>query len=242
MRQMVSAALVLLMSAGTAWAAISTAETKRLQEASQVVREMRDMPDKGVPDDLWNRAECVLVIPSMKKAALGIGGEYGRGVMSCRSSKEGATKEGATGSWSAPLFMQLAKGTWGLQIGAAEVDLVLLVMNQRGAEKLLNNKVSLGADATVAAGPVGRAGSASTDAQFSAEILSYSRSRGVFAGIDLSGGVLRPDEDANTDVYGPDKSARDIVMGTSVAVPTVAQDFVRSLSQEARATTGKKEK
>src|SRR5919198_6395311 len=98
MRQMVSAALVLLMSAGTAWAAISTAETKRLQEASQVVREMRDMPDKGVPDDLWNRADCVLVIPSMKKAALGIGGEYGRGVMSCRTSKEGATKEGASGS------------------------------------------------------------------------------------------------------------------------------------------------
>jgi lipid-binding SYLF domain-containing protein len=190
------------------------------------------VPDKGVPEDLWNRAQCVVVIPSMKKAAFGIGGEYGRGMMSCR------TKEGGT-SWSAPLFMQLAKGTWGLQIGAAEVDLVMLVMNQRGAEKLLNNKVSLGADATVAAGPVGRAGSASTDAQFSAEILSYSRSRGVFAGIDLSGGVLKPDDDANADVYAPNRSPRDIVMGTA-PVPTAAQDFVRSLSQEARATTGKK--
>lgn len=233
MKETVSAALVLLLSAASASAAISTAETKRLQEASQVVRELRDVPDKGVPDDLWSRAQCVVVIPSMKKAALGIGGEYGRGVMSCR------TKEGST-TWSAPLFMQLAKGTWGLQIGAAEIDLVMLVMNQRGAEKLLNNKVSLGADATIAAGPVGRAGSASTDAQFSAEILSYSRSRGVFAGIDLSGGVLRPDDDPNSDVYGPNKSARDVVMGTGVPVPTAAQDFVRSLSQEARATTGKK--
>ncbi|PYQ72838.1 MAG: hypothetical protein DMG04_16005 [Acidobacteria bacterium] len=177
MKETVSAALVLLLSAASASAAISTAETR--------------------------------------------------------------TKEGST-TWSAPLFMQLAKGTWGLQIGAAEIDLVMLVMNQRGAEKLLNNKVSLGADATIAAGPVGRAGSASTDAQFSAEILSYSRSRGVFAGIDLSGGVLRPDDDPNSDVYGPNKSARDVVMGTGVPVPTAAQDFVRSLSQEARATTGKK--
>jgi SH3 domain-containing YSC84-like protein 1 len=234
MKQTVSAALLLLLSAASASAAISTAETKRLREAAQVVRELRDMPDKGVPDDLWNKAECVVVIPSMKKAAFGIGGEYGRGVMSCRR------KDGSASSWSAPIFMQLAKGTWGLQIGAAEVDLVLLVMNQRGAEKLLNNKVSLGADATVAAGPVGRTGTAGTDAQFSAEILSYSRSRGVFAGIDLSGGVLRPDDDPNTDAYGPNRSARDIVMGKDVTAPTVAQDFVRALSQESRATTGKK--
>jgi len=232
MKQKVSAALMLLLSAAAASAAISTAETKRLQEAAVVVRELRDVPDKGVPEDLWSRAQCVVVIPSMKKAAFGIGGEYGRGMMSCR------TKEGGT-NWSAPLFMQLAKGTWGLQIGAAEVDLVMLVMNQRGAEKLLNNKVSLGADATVAAGPVGRAGSASTDAQFSAEILSYSRSRGAFAGIDLSGGVLKPDDDANADVYGQNRQPHDIVMGTA-PVPTAAQDFVRSLSQEARATTGKK--
>jgi lipid-binding SYLF domain-containing protein len=230
---MVSAAVVLLMSAGTASAAISTAEAKRLQEGAQVVRDLRDTPDKGVPEDLWNRAECVVVIPSMKKAGLGIGGEYGRGMMSCRAGKE-------QGSWSAPLFMQLAKGTWGLQIGAAEVDLVMLVMNKSGAEKLLNNKVSLGADATVAAGPVGRAGSAATDAQFTAEILSYSRSRGAFAGIDLSGGILRPDEDANKDAYGPNRSARDIVMGLGVPIPGAASDFVRALSNEARATTGKK--
>src|SRR5262245_1303049 len=233
MRQVVSAVLVLLMSAGIVAAAISTAESKRLQEAAQVVRELRDTPDKGVPEDLWNRSECVVIIPSLKKAALGSGGEYGRGVMSCRTGKE-------QGSWSAPLFMQLAKGTWGLQIGAAEVDLVMLVMNKPGAEKLLNNKVSLGADATVAAGPVGRAGAAATDAQFSAEILSYSRSRGVFAGIELSGGVLRPDEDANKDAYGPNRSPRDIVMGAGAPVPAAASDFVRALASEARSTTGKK--
>jgi len=215
---------------GTAVAAISTAETNRLRDAAQVVREMRDMPEKGVPEDLWNRAQCVVVIPNMKKAAFGIGGEYGRGVMSCR--------KGAT--WSAPLFMTLAKGTWGLQIGAEQVDLVLLVMNQRGADKMLQDNISLGADASVAAGPVGREGTASTDAQFSAEILSYSKAAGIFAGIDLSGGVLRPDKDSNTDVYGPAHVSRDIVLGESIAIPAAASDFVRSLSSEARATSGKK--
>ncbi|HZT75038.1 MAG TPA: lipid-binding SYLF domain-containing protein [Vicinamibacterales bacterium] len=166
----------------------------------------------------------------MKKAAFGIGGEYGRGVMSCRHAN----------AWSAPLFMTLAKGTWGLQIGAEQVDLVLLVMNERGAEKMLQDNISLGADVSVAAGPVGRSGTASTDAQFSAEILSYSRAAGVFAGIDLSGGVLKPDKDSNTDVYGPGHVARDIVMGQGVAVPAAANDFMRSLSSEARATTGKR--
>ena len=231
MRVMWVAPLVLALGVGTASAAtISTAETNRLRESAKVVRELRDMPDKGIPDDLWNRAECVVVIPNMKKAAFGIGGEYGRGVMSCRSAN----------GWTAPVFMTLAKGTWGLQIGAEQVDLVLLVMNKRGAEKMLQDNISLGADASVAAGPVGRAGTASTDAQFSAEILSYSRAAGVFAGIDLSGGVLRPDKDSNTDVYGPNRAARDIVAGTGVPVPAAATDFVRSLGSEARATTGKK--
>lgn len=224
------APLIWALSAGTAIAAVSTAEMNRLRDSANVVRELRDVPDKGVPDDLWNRADCVVVIPSMKKAAFGIGGEYGRGVMSCRHGD----------GWSAPLFMTLAKGTWGLQIGAEQVDLVLLVMNKRGAEKMLQDNVSLGADASVAAGPVGRAGTASTDAQFSAEILSYSRAAGIFAGIDLSGGVLRPDKDANTDVYGPNHASHDIVLGQGVPIPAAANDFMRSLSSEARATTGKK--
>ena len=187
------------------------------------------MPEKGIPEDLWSRARCVVVIPSMKKAAFGIGGEYGRGVMSCRHAE----------AWSAPLFMTLAKGSWGLQIGAEQVDLVMLVMNERGIDKMLQDNVSLGVDASVAAGPVGRAGTAGTDAQLSAEILSYSRAAGVFAGIDLSGGVLRPDKDSNTDVYGAKHSSREIVLG-STATPTAASDFARALSSEARATTGKK--
>ena len=222
--------LLWALGAATALAAISTAEVNRLRESSTVIRELRDMSDKGIPDDLWSRAECVVVIPNMKKAAFGIGGEYGRGVMSCREAS----------TWSAPLFMTLAKGTWGLQIGAEQVDLVLLVMNRRGADKMLQDNISLGADASVAAGPVGRTGTASTDAQFSAEILSYSRAQGVFAGIDLSGGVLKPDKDANTDVYGPSHVSRDIVMGHDISAPAAAGDFLRSLASEARATTGKK--
>jgi len=219
---------LVLGAAGMARADISTGESTRLREASTVIRELRDVPDKGIPDDLWSKAQCVVVIPSMKKAALGLGGEYGRGVMSCRRGAD----------WSAPIFMTLAKGSWGLQIGFAETDLVLLVMNERGVDKLLTNKVSLGADASVAAGPVGRTGAAATDAQFSTEILSYSRARGVFAGIDLSGGVLRPDDDANTDVYGKNRSAKTIVSDKAVAVPTEARSFVQSLS--VTATSGKK--
>ncbi len=224
--------LLWVISVGTAVAAISTAETKRLNDAAAVVQELRDVPDNGIPDELWNRATCVIVIPSLKKAAFGIGGEYGRGVMSCRAQHEDG--------WGAPLFMQLAKGSWGLQIGAEAVDLVLLVTNPRGADKLLEDKVSLGADASVAAGPVGRAGAASTDAQMSAEILSYSRAQGVFAGIDISGGVLRPDHDSNSDVYGAAHTPRDIVFGSNVKLPPAARAFVRALSPAVRATAGKK--
>jgi lipid-binding SYLF domain-containing protein len=222
------AAATWLMAIGTATAAISTAEIKRLENAAAVVRELRGQPDKGIPDKLWQRAACVIVIPDLKKAALGIGGEYGRGVMSCREGQH----------WSSAAFMQLAKGTWGAQIGGAEVDLVLLVMNREGAEKLLNNKVSLGADASIAAGPVGRAAAAATDAQMSAEILSYSRARGVFAGIDLAGGVLGPDKDSNIDVYGPKVEPKEIAFG-KVPVPAEAQPFVKELSRQAVGTGGR---
>src|SRR5437870_3500201 len=139
-----------------------------------------------------SRARCVAVVPDLKKAAFIVGGEYGKGVMSCRSGS----------GWSAPVFIQLAKGSWGFQAGAEQVDLVLLVMNESGVQKLLQNKVTLGADASVAAGPIGRQGSVGTDAALTAEILSYSRAQGLFAGIDVSGGVLRPDDDSNKAVYG----------------------------------------
>src|SRR2546430_4986731 len=204
-------------------------QTSRLKNATAVLNELRAAPDKGVPEDLWNKAECVGVIPSVKKAAFIIGGEYGRGVMSCRAGK----------GWSAPVFLELEKGSWGFQIGAQEIDLVLLVMNRRGVEKLLDSKVALGADASVAAGPIGRAAGASTDVQMSAEILSYSRAQGLFAGIDISGGVLKPDTDANKEIYH-DVAPRDVLLSNKVSVPAIARDFERSLSRDFRATTGRR--
>jgi len=208
--------------------AASAAEVDRLREAAEVVRALRTAPDSGIPEELWEDADCVVVIPSMKKAAFVFGGEYGRGMMSCRSAS----------GWSAPLFMQLAKGSWGLQIGAEAVDLVLLVMNRRGIDSLLDNKVSLGADASVAAGPVGRTATASTDAALNAQILSYSRSKGLFAGIDLSGGVLRPDTDANKDFYRRQVAARDVLFGKMTTADVAARDFTSSLGSGVRPTTG----
>jgi lipid-binding SYLF domain-containing protein len=230
MRKVVVACAVLAVFASSAFAALSKDEVKRLSEAGAIVTELRNTPEKGIPEELWNKAQCVIVIPSMKKAAFVVGGEYGSGVMSCR-----------TNGWSAPVFMQLAKGSWGLQIGAESTDLVLLIMNRRGLDKLLEDKVSLGADASVAAGPVGRAAAAATDAQMSAEMLSYSRSQGVFAGIDLSGGTLHPDKEALARAYGPSVNARDVVTGTAhVAALEQATPFLRALRQEVRGTSGRK--
>jgi SH3 domain-containing YSC84-like protein 1 len=220
----------LCLVATSVFAALSSDEVKRLNDAATILTELRNSPDKGIPEELWTKAECVIVIPSMKKAAFVVGGEYGSGVMSCRAK-----------DWTAPVFMQLAKGSWGLQIGAQETDLVLLVMNRRGVDKLLEDKVSLGADASVAAGPVGRTAAAATDAQMRAEMLSYSRSSGVFAGIDLSGGVLRPDKEADARAYGAEVAARDVVTGTRrVEPPAAASAFLRSLRRDVRATSGRK--
>jgi lipid-binding SYLF domain-containing protein len=220
-----------LLVATSAFATLSRDEIKRLNDAGTIITELRESPDKGIPEELWSKAHCVIVIPSMKKAAFVVGGEYGSGVMSCRTNN----------GWSAPVFMQLAKGTWGLQIGAEQVDLVLLLMNRRGLDKLLDDKVSLGADASVAAGPVGRTASAATDAQLSAQMLSYSRSQGLFAGIDLSGGVLRPDKEADARGYGADVSARDVVTGTKhAAALDAAAPFLTALRRDVRATTGRK--
>jgi lipid-binding SYLF domain-containing protein len=221
----------LCLCATSAFAELSKNEVKRLGDATAVLSELRGTPDRGIPEDLWNKAQCVLVIPSMKKAAFLIGGETGSGVMSCRRAD----------GWSAPVFMRLAKGSFGLQIGAEEVDLVLLVMNRTGADKLLQDKVSLGTDASLAAGPVGRSANAATDAQMQAEMLAYSRSQGLFAGIDLSGGVLRPDTEADARAYGSSVTARQIVEGTGrVAVPAAAQSFVRALGRDVQATGGRR--
>jgi len=215
----------------SAFAALSKDEVKRLSQAGLILSELRRAPDKGIPQDLWPKAQCVIVIPSMKKAAFVVGGEYGSGVMSCRQA----------GDWSSPVFMQLAKGSWGLQIGAEETDLALLIMNRRGLDKLLEDRVSLGGDASVAAGPVGRSTAAATDAQMHAEMLAYSRSQGVFAGIDLSGGMLKPDKEADARAYGSNVSARSVVMGPEhVAAPPEAAPFLAALRHDAGAGSARR--
>jgi lipid-binding SYLF domain-containing protein len=223
MKWILTFTIAVCLIAASAYAELSKDEVNRLREGGAILTELRDAPDKGIPEDLWRRAECVLVIPSMKKAAFIIGGEYGSGVMSCRTDT----------SWTNPVFMQLAKGSWGLQIGAQQTDLVLLVMNRRGLDKLLEDKVSLGADASIAGGPVGRSASAATDAQLHAQILSYSRSSGLFAGIDLSGGVLRPDKEADARAYGSGVSAREVVFRTrQFEAPVGSTPFLRALGRE----------
>jgi lipid-binding SYLF domain-containing protein len=204
---------------------VSTKEARRIQEAAAVLREIHAVPDKDVPQELWDKAECVLVVPGLKKAAFMFGAEYGKGLMSCR-------KEG--GGWSAPVFMQIGKGSWGLQIGAQSIDLVLLVMNKKGIEKLLANKVSLGAEMSIAAGPVGRDARAATDAQMKAEILSYSRAQGLFAGINLSGGVVKPDDDDNQDLYGPKVPAKDVLLAGTIEPPEVTKPFMDALARGSR--------
>ena len=221
MRSVIGTVALVVVGSVAVGAHVSTQESKRIQESAAVLSEIHGQPDKDIPQDLWEKAQCVIVIPSLKKAAFVVGGEYGKGLMSCRHA----------GAWGAPVFMQLAKGSWGAQIGAESIDLVLLVMNNRGMEKMLQDKVSLGADASVAAGPVGRTAAAATDAQMNAEILTYSRAQGLFAGIDLSGGVLKPDEDANRNLYGRTRSAR-TVLSDGTKAPAVTQPFMTALRRE----------
>jgi lipid-binding SYLF domain-containing protein len=198
---------------------VSPDEAKRLDAAAMTLRELRATPDKGIPRDLFKRAACIAVLPGVKKAALGIGGEYGKGVASCRMGE----------TWSPPAFLVMEKGSAGFQIGGNETDFVLLVMNRTGMDKLIADKVNLGADVTVAAGPVGRDASASTDAKMSAQILAYSRSKGVFAGIDLSGGSLRPDKKANEGAYGEGVTAREVLDGKKGPAPSAAASFLKAL-------------
>jgi len=216
-------AAVLLAAAIGLSPAITPSEAQRLQSGAAVVHDIRT----AIPDDFWERARCVAVIPGVTKAAFVVGGEYGKGVMSCRAGDR----------WSAPVFMQLAKGSWGFQAGVEQVDLVLLVMNEHGVQKLLQTRTTLGADASIAAGPIGRHAAAATDALMTAEIVSYSRSRGLFAGIDLSGGVLRPDEDANVDVYGRGAEPRTILANREISAPIEAQAFLQMLGPGGPAAT-----
>jgi len=180
-------------------------ETERLENCGEVIKEVMDIPD-DIPQDLIDKAECLIVFPSVLKAAFVIGGSYGRGAMTCR------TGEHFTGPWSAPTMMALEGGSIGLQLGGQATDFVLLVMNPRGARAILSSKVKLGADASAAAGPKGRTANASTDVTMRAEVLSYSRARGLFAGLSLEGSTVRPDHDANERIYGKKVEAESIVL------------------------------
>jgi lipid-binding SYLF domain-containing protein len=202
-------------------------EQDRLSNCGVVMQEIIDIPD-NIPQELLEKAECVIVIPSMTKIAMGIGGSYGRGAMVCRSGKT------FKGPWGAPAMYALEGGSFGLQLGGESTDVVLLVMNNRGVDALLSSKVKLGGNASAAAGPKGRNVEAATDVSLRAEILSYSRSRGLFAGVSLEGTSIRPDNDATEQVYGRKMTARSIVMGKGIAVPESGRHLVAVLEKNAR--------
>ena len=200
-------------------------ENNRIKNAGQVMTEILNVPD-DIPADLLDKADCVIVLPSVIKFAFGIGGSYGRGVMTCRSGRD------FKGHWSAPSMMALEGGSFGLQLGGQATDFVLLVMNPRGASSILSSKVKLGADIAAAAGPKGRNASAATDVTLRAEILSYSRSRGLFAGISLAGSTLRPDNDGNERLYGKGVTAEDIVINSKIRAPASARLLLATLNKK----------
>lgn len=197
-------------------------EHDRLQNSGKVMQEVLNVPD-DIPQDLIDKARCVVVMPSVLKAAFVVGGSYGRGTMVCRTGKD------FTGPWGAPAMYALEGGSVGLQIGGEATDFVFLIMNDRGASSLLHSKVKLGADISAAAGPKGRSAAADTDAYMRAEILSYSRARGVFAGVSLEGSTLRPDENANRELYGSSASAAKIVSEPGRSAPSSAHDLIATL-------------
>ena len=224
MRKLCLALLVLSLLPLPLFADENEKEEDRVKEAGQVLKEIIDIPD-DIPKDLFDKAECVIVLPSVKKLAIGIGGSYGRGVMSCRSGQH------YTGSWTAPALYALEGANIGFQLGGQATDFVILVMNPRGAESLMGSKVKLGADASAAAGPKGRSAEGATDVVMRAEMLSYSRSRGLFAGISLEGSTLRPDNRANRKLYGRELSVKQILREGKVGAPASAHDLISELNK-----------
>lgn len=210
-----------LIAAATAFGAEKA--TERLSDSAAVFTEIMQAPDKGIPQDLLAKAECVVIIPGFKKAAFVVGGEYGKGFAECRKS------DGM--GWGAPAAVKLEGGSVGFQLGGSDTDLVMLVMNRRGMDRLTQDKFTIGADASAAAGPVGRTAAAETDAQMHAEILTWSRSRGLFAGISLNGASIRPDEAWNQEIYGHKISNREILMGNNVQRPATANALVHELDR-----------
>src|SRR5262245_24450766 len=215
--------LIVIMSGAVLFASEGDDERERLENSAVVLEEILNIPD-GLPKELLNRAECVAIMPSVKKFALGVGGSYGKGALVCR------TGEKFTGPWGAPAMYRLEGASIGFQLGGQATDFLLLIMNPKGADSLLKSKVKLGADAAVAAGPKGRAAMAATDAYMRAEILTYSRSRGLFAGVSLEGSTLRQDNGANEKVYGQKISAREIVMGGNRAGGQKLADLLQKAS------------
>lgn len=197
---------------------------ERLRECELVMKEVLDI-EEGIPADLLDRAECVAVLPSVKKFAIGFGGSYGRGALVCRSGDDFA------GPWGPPAMIRLEGGSFGLQLGGSATDFVLLIMNQRGVSSVLRSNIKLGGDATAAAGPKGRSAQAATDGALNAEILSYSRSKGLFAGVSLEGTTLRQDSDANEDLYGQEISPEQIVLDRTVSTPAAASGLAEVLNQ-----------
>ena len=222
MKKMMVCAAAMLM-ATPVFAANDAHEADRVKEAGTVLKEILNVPD-DIPQDLLNKAECVVILPSVKKAAFGVGGSYGRGVMVCRGGAH------FTGRWGAPAMYALEGLSIGFQLGGQATDFVLLVMNVKGAESLLSSKVKLGADASAAAGPKGRTAEGATDIVMNAEILSYSRNKGLFAGVSLEGSTLRSDGGANENLYGKKLSAKEIIREGRVGVPASARELVSLLN------------
>jgi SH3 domain-containing YSC84-like protein 1 len=223
MRRAVSFTVVIFLALSL-FAADESREQKRLDACGQVFKEIMDIPD-GLPKELLNKAECVIVIPSVLKFAIGVGGDFGRGAITCRTGTH------FTGPWSAPALFALEGANIGFQLGGQDTDYVLLVMNAKGANSILGSKVKLGADASAAAGPKGRAAAADTDVVMKAEILSYSRARGLFAGVSLEGSTLRSDGSANNKLYGRKLSAREIVRQGKVGVPASGRELISLLDK-----------
>ena len=226
MKKLLVTAACLSLVAGAVYARKLNKEQRRLEDCGVVMQEVLNVPE-DIPHELLEKAECVIVIPSVKKLAFGVGADYGRGAMICR------TGEHFRGPWGAPAMYALEGGSVGFQIGGEATDLILLVMNDRGMDSILSSKVKLGADASVAGGPKGRDASANTDAWMRAEILSYSRSRGAFAGVSLEGSTIRPDDDASADVYGHPMKASEIVRGEHTGVPDTGRRLVSALQKSA---------
>ena len=225
MKQMLLTLLIVFFPVASAFAVDNEKEQERVKDSGEVMKEILNIPD-NIPQDLLDKAECVIILPSVKKAAFGVGGSYGRGVMICRSGAH------YTGPWGPPALYALEGASIGFQIGVEGTDFVLLVMNPRGARSLLSSKVKLGADAAAAAGPKGRSAEGATDIVMSAEILSYSRDKGLFAGVSLEGSTLRSDGSANEKLYGRKLSAKDIIRLGKVKNPLCAAELVELLDKK----------